>query len=167
MIPKILYLQSRLPIPFALENISYVFEFPDAEMNDAAFFNLLFDETGVGLLLDVENLHVNSENHGVDAHRFLGALPEGVVKGVHAAGGPVVDRPYLSAPALADNHSRPVPEKALELLTLALQRQYPETIIVERDDDLERGEEILSDVVRIRERIEGVRSTGDRAQHDA
>lgn len=161
LIPKIEILQERLPVPFALENISYVFDFPDQEMDDAAFFNLLFRETGVGLLLDVENLHVNAGNHGVDAQGFLDALPEGVVTGVHAAGGPEVDRPYLDAPALADNHSHPVPEEALDLLTCALQRQRPETVILERDNDLENGEEILSDVIRIRERMGGVAASGD------
>ena len=163
LIPKIEILQKRLPIPFSLENISYVFDFPNPEMDDAAFFNLLFRETGVGLLLDVENLHVNSRNHGVDAQGFLNALPEGVVKGVHAAGGPEVDRPYLDVPALADNHSHPVPEEALDLLTCALRRQRPETVILERDSDLDKGEEILSDVSRIRERLSGVATSGEQA----
>ena len=166
LIPKIEILQERLPVPFALENISYVFDFPDQEMDDAAFFNLLFRETGVGLLLDVENLHVNSRNHGVDAQDFLDALPEGVVKGVHAAGGPEVDRPYLDVPALADNHSHPVPEEALDLLTCALRRQRPETVILERDSDLENGEEILSDVVRIRERTSGTAAPGEAVIHE-
>ena len=163
LIPKIEILQKRLPIPFSLENISYVFDFPNPEMDDAAFFNLLFRETGVGLLLDVENLHVNSRNHGVDAQGFLNALPEAVVKGVHAAGGPEVDRPYLDVPALADNHSHPVPEEALDLLTCALRRQRPETVILERDSDLDKGEEILSDVSRIRERLSGVATSGEQA----
>ena len=166
LIPKIEILQERLPVPFALENISYVFDFPDQEMDDAAFFNLLFRETGVGLLLDVENLHVNSRNHGVDAQGFLDALPVGVVRGVHAAGGPEVDRPYLDVPALADNHSHPVPEEALDLLTCALRRQRPETVILERDSDLENGEEILSDVVRIRERTSGTAAPGEAVIHE-
>ena len=151
--PKIERLQALLPVPFALENISYVFDFPEAEMNDAAFFNLLHRETGIELLLDVENLYVNERNHEADARGFLDALPEGVVRGVHAAGGPEVDRPYLAGPALADNHSHAVPEEALDLLEYALLRQSPETVILERDSRLEHGEEILADVERIRESV--------------
>ena len=82
LIPKIERLQSRLPVPFSLENISYVFDFPDGEMSDGEFFNLLFRETGVGMLLDVENLFVNSHNHGIDPQGFLDELPESVVTGV-------------------------------------------------------------------------------------
>ena len=158
LLPKIERLRKLLPVPFALENISYVFDFPEAEMDDASFFNLLHRETGVELLLDVENLYVNERNHGADARGFLDALPEGVVRGVHAAGGPEVDRPYLAGPALADNHSHAVPEEALDLLEYALLRQRPETVILERDSRLEHGDEILADVERIRECV--VRATG-------
>ena len=150
LIPKIRQVQARLPVPFSIENISYVFDFPEAEMSDAEFFNLLFRETGVGMLLDVENLFVNSRNHGIDPHAFLDQLPEAVVTDVHAAGGPLVRRPWLDAPFHADNHSNPVPEQALELLGHALGRQRPRTVVLERDNDIDRGEELLADVARIR-----------------
>ncbi len=150
LIPKIQRVQARLQVPFSIENISYVFDFPEPELSDAEFFNLLFRETGVGMLLDVENLFVNSRNHGIDPRAFLEHLPEGVVTGVHAAGGPLIRRPYLDAPFHADNHSHPVPEQALELLEHALDRQHPHTVILERDNDFEQGDELLADVARLR-----------------
>ena len=153
LIPKIERVQAHIPVPFSLENISYVFDFPDGEMTDSEFFNLLFRETGVGMLLDVENLFVNSRNHDFDAQGFLDALPGGVVTGVHAAGGPLVRRPYLDKPFYADNHSQQVPEQALDLLEYALSRQQPQTIILERDNDYEKGNELLSDMARLRERV--------------
>ena len=140
-------------MPFSIENISYVFDFPDAEMSDAEFFNLLFRETGVGMLLDVENLFVNSRNHGIDAGAFLDQLPAGVVTDVHAAGGPLIRRSYLDVPFHADNHSHPVPQQALDLLESALDRQRPGTVILERDNDFEEGDELLADVMRIRRQI--------------
>lgn len=150
LVPKIRQVQARLPVPFSIENISYVFDFPDGEMSDAEFFNLLFRETGVGMLLDVENLHVNSRNHGFDPRAFLDELPEDVVTDVHAAGGPLVHRPYLDAPFHADDHSHPVPEEALDLLEHALLRQRPQTVILERDNGYEQGDELLADVARLR-----------------
>ena len=151
LVPKIRQVQARLPVPFSIENISYVFDFPDGEMSDAEFFNLLFRETGVGMLLDVENLYVNSRNHGFDPRSFLDELPEGVVTDVHAAGGPLVHRPYLDAPFHADDHSHPVPQETLGLLERALLRQRPRTVILERDNGYEQGEELLTDVARLRE----------------
>lgn len=153
LIPKIERIQARLPVPFSIENISYVFDFPEREMNDAEFFNLLFRATGVGMLLDVENLFVNSKNHGIDPLAFLDELPEDVVTGVHAAGGPLIRRPYLDEPFHADNHGQQVPEEALGLLGHALYRQHPQTIILERDNDYEKGDELLADVARIREQV--------------
>ena len=163
LIPKIERVQARLPVPFSLENISYVFDFPNGEMNDAEFFNLLFRETGVGMLLDVENLFVNSRNHGIDPHAFLDQLPAGVVTGVHAAGGPLIHRPYLDAPFHADNHSHPVPHQALELLRRALDRQRPQTVILERDNDIEQADELLADLGRIRQQA---RKTQGRPESD-
>ena len=150
LIPKIERVQARLGVPFSIENISYVFDFPEPQMSDGEFFNLLFRETGVGMLLDVENLFVNSRNHGIDPRAFLDELPAGVVTGVHAAGGPLIHRPYLDGPFHADNHSHPVPEQALELLEHALDRQRPGTVILERDNDFEQGDELLADVARLR-----------------
>ena len=153
LIRKIERLQTHLPVPFVMENISYVFDFPDAEMSDIEFFNLLFRETGVGMLLDVENLFVNSRNHDFDPQLFLDELPEGVVRGIHVAGGPVVHRPYLDAPFHADSHSQQAPEEALDLLAYALGKQSPETIILERDSGYDQGNELIADVARIRERV--------------
>lgn len=163
LVPKIRQVQARLPVPFSIENISYVFDFPDGEMSDAEFFNLLFRETGVGMLLDVENLYVNSRNHGFDPRSFLDELPDGVVTDVHAAGGPLVHRPYLDAPFHADDHSHPVPEETLGLLEHALLRQRPRTVILERDNGYEQGEELLTDVARLREQTE--RAAAPRENH--
>lgn len=163
LVPKIRQVQARLPVPFSIENISYVFDFPDGEMSDAEFFNLLFRETGVGMLLDVENLYVNSRNHGFDPRAFLDDLPEGVVTDVHAAGGPLVHRPYLDAPFHADDHSHPVPEETLDLLEHALLRQRPRTVILERDNGYEQGEELLTDVARLRE--QAARAAARRESH--
>jgi uncharacterized protein (UPF0276 family) len=86
IIAKVRTVQSRVPVPFLLENITYLFEWPDSEMSDAEFLNLICCETGAGLLLDVENLYLNAHNHGFDPHEFLDALPAGLVKEVHVAG---------------------------------------------------------------------------------
>jgi uncharacterized protein (UPF0276 family) len=153
IIAKVRIVQSRISVPFLLENISYVFEWPDSELSDAEFLNLICRETGAGLLLDVENLYLNAVNHGFDAHKFLDALPTGLVQEVHVAGGITVPEHVLGRPFLADSHSHPVPGDALDLLSYMLARQTPSTIILERDERLEAVEEILDDIGRIRARV--------------
>jgi uncharacterized protein len=153
VIAKVRTVQSRISVPFLLENITYVFEWPDSKMSDAEFLNLICRETGAGLLLDVENVYLNSQNHRFDPKAFLDDLAPGLVQEVHMAGGVTVRAPAVGRPILADSHSHPIPEEALDLLDYALARHSPQTIIVERDDRLDEGEEILDDVARIRARL--------------
>ena len=153
IIAKVRTVQARIPVPFLLENITYLFEWPDSDMSDAEFINLICRETGAALLLDVENLYLNSRNHGFDPRAFLDALPADLVQEIHVAGGVTVRENFLQRPFFADTHSHPVPDGALDLLDHVLERQRPATIVLERDDRLDAVAEILDDVARIRARI--------------
>jgi uncharacterized protein (UPF0276 family) len=159
IIAKVRTVQSRIGVPFLLENVSYMFEWPDSHLSDAEFLNRICSETGAGLLLDIENLYLNSRNHGFDPRTFLDDLPTGLVKEVHLAGGIMVTDGALGRPILADSHSHPIPDAALDLLDYTLNRHTPLTIILERDERLDEVGEILDDVGRIRARLEARRTT--------
>jgi uncharacterized protein (UPF0276 family) len=163
IIAKVRMIQSRIPVPFLLENISYLFEWPESQLTDVEFLNLICRETGAGLLLDVENLYLNAHNHGFDPHAFLNDLPAGIVKEVHVAGGVTVHKDFLARPFLADSHSHPVPDGALDLLDRVLVRHRPDVIVLERDDRLQEFDEILADVRRIRARVDAVQSENGHA----
>jgi uncharacterized protein len=158
IIAKVRTVQARIPVPFLLENITYVFEWPDSKLSDAEFLNLICRETGAGLLLDVENVFLNASNHGFDPYAFLDELSAGLVQEVHMAGGVTVREEASGRPFLADSHSHPVPDAALDLLGYALARHAPATIILERDERLDAVEEILDDVTRIRACVASARS---------
>jgi uncharacterized protein (UPF0276 family) len=170
IIAKVRAVQARVGVPFLLENITYMFEWPDSDMSDGEFAKLICRETGIGWLLDVENLHLNAANHGVDPYEFVDALPAGAVQELHVAGGITLlqddlEPPYrLERPFLADTHSHPIPEAALDLLDHALRRNRPAAIILERDERLDAFDEILGDVTRIRARVAAVESERTRGQ---
>jgi uncharacterized protein len=153
IIEKVRTVQSLVQVPFLLENITYIFDWPDSTLSDAEFLGLICRETGAALLLDIENLYLNASNHNFNAHKFVDDLPAGIVKEVHLAGGVTIQQEPLSRPYLADSHSQPIPEAALDLLDFVLARQAPTTIILERDDRLDAVDEILNDVGRIRARV--------------
>jgi uncharacterized protein (UPF0276 family) len=153
IITKVRRIQSHIPVPFLLENISYLFDWPDSTFSDADFLNLICGETQAGLLLDVENLLLNSRNHIFDPYEFLDSLTAGVVKEVHLAGGITVEEEFLARPYFVDSHSHPVPDEALDLLEYALTRQAPANIIIEREGRLDAASELLDDVARVRARL--------------
>jgi uncharacterized protein (UPF0276 family) len=155
VIEKVKFVQSYLSVPFSLENISYVFDYPDSVLTDAQFFNLICRETGARMLLDLENLYVNSANHQFDASEFLAGLLPNIVSGIHVAGGPAaISRPFLDQPILIDAHSSLIPDQVLDLLQCVFKMHRPENIILERDNDLGNFSEISKDIDRIHTRLE-------------
>jgi uncharacterized protein len=153
IIAKVETIRSRIPVPFLLENISYAFEWPDSDMTDAEFLNLICRETGAGLLLDIENLYLNAANHGFDPYECLAGLSAGLVQEVHMAGGIAVQAEGLRQPFLADSHSHPLPPETLDLLDWVLAHHKPATVVLERDDRLDATDEILNDIAQIRARV--------------
>ncbi len=79
--------QEQLPVPLALEQIAALVDWPEAEMDEAAFLCELLDRTGALLLLDVANLYANARNHRYDPLSFLDRLPLDRIAYVHVAGG--------------------------------------------------------------------------------
>ncbi len=163
IIGKICTIQARVPVPFLLENIANVFEWPDSTMTEAEFLALICGESGAGILLDVENVYVNARNHGFDPYQFIGALPAGSVREIHVAGGIAVSQGGRKPRFLADSHSHPAPEGVLDLLDHVLERHSPAAIVLERDDRLDAVEEIMDDIRRIRARVA---TRSDRTAHD-
>jgi uncharacterized protein len=157
IVAKVRIVQSRVPVPFLLENITYVFDWPDSKLSDAEFLTLICRESGAGLLLDIENVYLNASNHGFDPYQFLDDLPAGLVSEVHMAGGVTLPAEAAGRPFLADSHSHPVPVAAYDLLDHMFPRQHPHFIVLERDDRLDAVDEILEDVTRIRAHVAGGR----------
>jgi uncharacterized protein (UPF0276 family) len=153
IITKVRRIQSRVPVPFLIENVAYLFDWPDSTLSDADFLNLICGETQAGLLLDLENLLLNFRNHGFDPYAFLDSLTAGVVKEVHLAGSATVDEDFLVRPYFVDSHSHPVPDESLDLLEYALARHAPTNIIIEREARLDAISELLDDVARVRARL--------------
>src|SRR6185503_3054512 len=79
--------QAMLDVPLAVENIAALFEWPNAEMDDATFLGELLDQTNALLLLDLANVHANARNLSSDGARILDELPLDHVAYVHVAGG--------------------------------------------------------------------------------
>lgn len=125
-----------LPVPLALENISMLFEWPDAEMDEVTFIGEALRRTGALLLLDLSNVHANARNLGWDAMRFLEALPLDRLAYVHMGGGVEEDGVYQ------DTHAHATPVEALQLLEALSARVQIPGAMLERDDHFPPEQEL-------------------------
>lgn len=140
--------KEALPVPLAVENIASLFEWPHAEMDEAAFLTEVVERADVLLLLDIENVYANARNHGYDPVAFLDRLPLERIAYVHIAGG--VERNGL----YHDTHTSPVPRPVLQLLEELCTRKAVPGVMLERDDRFPGVEELYGELAAIAAAVE-------------
>ncbi|MET7616826.1 DUF692 domain-containing protein [Streptomyces sp. NPDC005408] len=136
--------QDSLPVPLALENIAALISWPDEELTEGQFLAELVDRTGVGLLIDVANLHTNHVNRGENPVKALDELPVEAIAYVHVAGGIERDGVWH------DTHAHPVTRPVLDILSALRDRVTPPGVLLERDDDFPPAEELAAELKVIR-----------------
>ncbi len=138
--------RERLARPLAVENISYYFVPGQPEMSEAAFITAVLEEADLGLLLDVNNVYVNAQNHGFDARAFLASLPLDRVVGIHVAGHE--HKPEHGR--IIDTHGADTPDPVLDLLELAVAAVGPVPVLLERDNHIPELPVLLQELARVR-----------------
>ena len=121
--------QETLQCQLVLENVSAYVEHSHCEMSEGDFFSELTEKTGCGILLDVNNLYVNSVNFGFDLYRELDRFPLNAVQQLHVAGHSLCDD------FLFDTHDQPASAAVIALLDRVIHRlPNARPIVVEWDD---------------------------------
>jgi uncharacterized protein (UPF0276 family) len=142
--------QDRLGERIALENASYYLSpteglTPAPEMSEAQFIRAVLEEADCDLLLDVNNIVVNSINHGYDAETFLRQLPLERARYIHVAGH------YVEADDLRiDTHGMAVIDPVWQLLAQAYALCGPLPTLLERDFNFPPFGELLDEVAQVR-----------------
>ena len=144
VVDRISQIQDFLGQRIAMENVSY-YAAPQQEMSELDFTCAVLEKADCNLLLDVNNIYVNSINHGYDAQTFLQGLPgERIVYG-HIAGH------YEEAADLrVDTHGADVIDPVWGLLRLAYQQFGVFPTLLERDFNLPPITDLLEEVAMIR-----------------
>ena len=128
----------------AVENVSY-YTPTDTSLTEAEFTNAVLEEADCDLLLDINNIVVNSINHRYDARQFMLSMPADRIKYFHLAGH------YVEAEDLRiDTHGAPVDKQAWQLLEEAYTHFGPVPTLLERDFNFPPIEELLDEVRRIK-----------------
>jgi uncharacterized protein (UPF0276 family) len=137
--------QDILEQRIALENVSY-YTPTDTSMSEADFVNAVLREADCDLMLDINNIVVNSINHRYDPHEFLYRMPAERIRYFHLAGH------YVEAEDLRiDTHGTAVDKQAWDLLIDAYAHFGPVPTLLERDFNFPPMEELLGEVRRIKE----------------
>lgn len=141
---RIRQVQDLLEQRIAMENVSY-YAAPGREMDELDFLNAVLEEADCDLLLDVNNIYVNSVNHRYDPLEFLRGLPGGRIRYAHVAGH------FDEAEDLkVDTHGAPVIDPVWELLEQAYRVHGPVPTLLERDFNIPPLPELFAEVARIR-----------------
>jgi len=127
---RVRQVQDMLERPLILENPSCYVRFAQSTMSEPDFLRALADETGCGLLLDVNNVYVSCFNAGTDPVAWLSAFPCDRVVQMHLAG----HRDFGTH--LVDTHDRAVRPEVWELFRLAWALTGGASTLLEWDDDI-------------------------------
>lgn len=136
---KVKEVSEILERPLILENISYYYT-PLKDMEEWEFINSVLEESGAYLLLDVNNVYVNSVNHGYNPYNFIGRLKLDRIAYVHIAGHERFER------ILIDTHGTEVMEGVVRLLGFTIRRTGSVPVLLERDNNIPPYEELLREL---------------------
>lgn len=124
---RIRQVQDILEQPLILENVSY-YAAPGQQMTEQEFTCAVLQEADCQLLLDVNNIYVNSVNHRYSALAFLQAMPTQRIAYYHIAGH------YQEAEdLLIDTHGADVIDPVWQLLQSAYAVHGVKPTLLERD----------------------------------
>lgn len=141
---RIAQVQEALQRPLVIENVSAYARLP-GELDELAFIRAVLEEADCQLLLDVNNVYVNSVNFGFDAAEFIAGLPGERIAYLHVAGH------YDQAPGLKiDTHGAPVCGPVWALLQHSYACHGVRPTLLERDFNLPPLAELYAELEQIR-----------------
>jgi uncharacterized protein (UPF0276 family) len=141
---RIKRVQDILEQKIAIENVSYYAE-PGKEMNEIEFFNAVVNEADCDVLLDINNIYVNSVNHGYNAEEFLKAIPAKRIAYAHIAGHYVEADDFL-----VDTHGATIIDPVWKLLGKAYELYGVFPTLLERDFNIPSLAELSKEVQTIK-----------------
>ncbi|WP_051133823.1 MNIO family bufferin maturase [Leptospira fainei] len=129
-IERIEKIQEFLGRRILIENVSTYLRFRSDEMTEWEFLTGVLKGSGCGLLLDLNNVYVNSFNHGFSANQFLDGIPWDSVGQIHIAG--FTD----TGEFLFDTHSKPVSKSVWDLMAAYSEKIQAIPVLLEWDADI-------------------------------
>lgn len=141
---RIRLVQDILEQPLIVENVSY-YAAPGQELSELEFTNAVLELADCKLLLDVNNIYVNSVNHSYNALDFLKGLPTERIAYGHVAG-----HYRQSDSLLIDTHGADVSDPVWALLSEAYLHHGLFPTLLERDFNIPDLQQLQLELAHIR-----------------
>ncbi|MGH1378890.1 MAG: MNIO family bufferin maturase [Alphaproteobacteria bacterium] len=135
-----------------VENPSTYLSFRGNEMTEYEFLNLICDRTGCGVLLDVNNIYVQSHNHGIDPIEYIDNINANNVGEMHLAGH--IERSVGDNKILIDSHNQLVRNEVWDLYSYAIGKIGAVPTLIEWDQDFPPLDILIEEASRARSIIE-------------
>jgi uncharacterized protein (UPF0276 family) len=139
---KVREVQDFLEIPIAGENVRSYAEYHDSEMTEWEFLNEVVERADCGILLDVNNIYVSSQNHSFNPLDYINSVPAHRVAQIHIAGHSKY-RKYI-----LDTHDHPVIDPVWKLYERAIQRAGHTATLLEWDDSIPSFQEVHDEALK-------------------
>ncbi len=164
LVKRIKTVQEILERPLILENPSSYLTFAQSTMSEWEFLTRMAEESGCGLLLDVNNVYVSSVNHDLDPQEYLKSLPHERVVQFHLAGH------TNCGTHIIDTHDGHVIDPVWELYRLAHDLTGGVSTLLEWDAKIPEFPILHAEVLKARQYIgrdpQGLQSSSDISRSD-
>jgi len=143
---RIVQTQDYLQRPILIENVSGYVEFTASSMSEWEFLRAVAETSGAGILLDVNNIFVNAQNHGLNAAKYIRSIPKEVVGEIHLAGHS--EQVFGDQRILVDTHDAKVCDDVWSLYDLAIETYGPKPTLIEWDSKLPSVDVLLAEAAK-------------------
>ncbi len=147
--------QEAIGRPVMVENPSTYLRHVQSDRAEPQFLAELCQRSGCGLLLDVNNVFVSSDNHGEDARGYLAAVAHLPIGEIHLSGHHL--RKIGNRAIRIDDHGSPVSDQVWALYEHVLALIGPRPTLIEWDSSLPPLETLLAEAAKAEPRLENAR----------
>jgi uncharacterized protein (UPF0276 family) len=131
-----------LEVPICVENVSSYAEYHASEMTEWEFLSEVVESADCGILLDVNNIYVSSQNHNFNPYDYLNNIPHHRVGQIHIAGHSKFEKYTL------DTHDHPVLDPVWKMYAHAVKQVGNTATLLEWDDRIPSFEEVHNEALK-------------------
>jgi uncharacterized protein (UPF0276 family) len=139
---RIREVRDYIEVPVLVENVSSYAEFHASEMSEWEFLSEVVEKADAGILLDVNNIYVSSQNHGFNPYDCLDRIPHARVGQFHIAGHSKFEKYIL------DTHDHPVLDPVWKMYSHAIRLTGPTATLLEWDDRIPTFDEVHHEALK-------------------